>query len=276
MEDVLYGLNLEQLQKLTTIFRSDTSTLKDERSKLLIMFKMVNELNNGNEIKKLLIFNNIIDELGIPFLKYAKSLEVRQSNIHGIGVFTTVFIPKNAVITCYPIDFIQFGVNCSGGPKINKMPHDEIKDLFLKYSLNTQDGKYLLTGSIKDINKYKLGHLINDAHIPTLTQNTIDDLIKYTTISTKETNTEFEFLDNIIPVITSKRDVLPNEELTISYGFFHWACILNNQKFKNNSVAIQIILDKITELPNDTRHQTLALLIDIIEKSTKSFSFSAV
>lgn len=125
---------------------------------------------------------------------------VKESNIHGFGVFTNKSISKDEVLTIYPCDLLQTSVE-------QFIPENYIG---YGYCYPIHDD-YVVFGDSKKCSSDYCGHLINDF---SNNSNGYDwDSNGY--------NCNFKSLYGIILIIAT-RDINPNEELFIPYGPKYW------------------------------------------------------
>lgn len=223
-----------------------------------IIFKMLKD-----ELNSLLHLSLKIHEYGHLILKYAQFLEVRPSPLHGNGVFTTAFIPKGVVVTCYPMDFIQMCETSNsivGNFNVIDVKQEERDLIFQHHNIVSENDKYKYTGSIIKTSVYKLGHLINDYCKPSLTSNLLNDYIRYLATSFQNTNVKYQFVTKLIPMVVSKRDIVPNEELTCTYDFSYWLYLFDKKRFKTPSDVARQIYIQICKLPETMRVEAIDLL----------------
>ena len=166
-------------------------------------------------------------------------VEVKESNIHGIGVFAKQNILSGELITFYPGDLVEYNPNedrlipghisyvIKSKSLENQFPNKTYLDLMSNdyaFDINT---KYTMIGHpyFKECMDY-VGHLINDGakSNSTLKSNEI-----YYKISKIKQNCDFYSLKDLHIAIIATKNINIGEELFIHYGVGYW-----NTYNKNN------------------------------------------
>lgn len=149
-------------------------------------------------------------------------VEVKESSIHGKGVFSTQKIYKGDIITHYPADAVA--KRYRNGYKIYPKNKDfKVFDNWLNYCFDVEDIKI-----IGDPNKHTLshcGHLINEAYPNADNLKTIPlsfkMLMEYYMRVSHNRNAKFISYKSNVAIIATK-DIEPNTEITLSYGLEYW------------------------------------------------------
>ena len=173
-----------------------------------------------------------------PPLKYSKDIEIRDSKLHGKGVFAKTHIPKNTIITFYPAhaiglndDLIIANADLDFSKVIKKCKYDKLYGT----SDYSYDYNFLnLIGNPKQIdNELLLGHMLNDAVGNIFSnisyeniQNTLlfkNTTSKYIIWGTKKRNCIIQYhMKYPLAYILTTRDIMKDEELLIMYGSTYW------------------------------------------------------
>ena len=181
------------------------------------------KLENGNDYlvdkAKMKCLNTILRHNG-----NINHIELKESNIHGLGLFTKEPIKKGDFITFYPADIVAYETG-NGSAAIGysqrflehyETPAEHIKSC--NRNILTVDKFYSITASrIFDSDLAYAGHFINDA-------SSKDSLEEYLEEVKEKQNCEFvEIRPNNLHVgIGAIRDIEPGEEILSSYGFKYW------------------------------------------------------
>jgi len=181
------------------------------------------KLENGNDYlvdkAKMKCLNTILRHNG-----NINHIELKESNIHGLGLFTKEPIKKGDFITFYPADIVAYETG-NGSAAIGysqrflehyENPAEHIKSC--NRNILTVDKFYSITASrIFDSDLAYAGHFINDA-------SSKDSLEEYLEEVKEKQNCEFvEIRPNNLHVgIGAMRDIEPGEEILSSYGFKYW------------------------------------------------------
>jgi SET domain-containing protein len=136
-------------------------------------------------------------------------VEVRQSNIHGRGVFAKEDIKENEVLCFY--DGAKYYVEANYKSK-KDMPYYE-------YLYATD--KYEIHGFKNPKHPNGIAQLINDGSIMNNTNNLLVDIAKYQLNSIKNCNVEF-YEKNKNIYVRSLKTIKKDEELLVSYGYTYW------------------------------------------------------
>ena len=153
---------------------------------------------------------------------YINLVHIRKSEIHQNGVFATKFIPKDTLITFFPVDIIKMYFGTKSFNILNPDINNDTDFKHLDYSLVLND-KCKLIGSPKlTSNTAYIGHIINDGY------KYVGNADKYMKKSIKLANVKYEIFDidcpRFIPIIAI-RDINAGEELLMTYGLQRWSSL---------------------------------------------------
>ncbi len=199
-------------------FISDKFTLVNKKNAFAkIIQKIMNKEMCGicNKCYYEVIYINEIIKLTIDTFRNTFPLtEVKQSNIHGHGVFAKENIAKNRIITFYPVHYIIDSESKNGAvylsPEISDLQMNTFK--ISDYILTGPEIELLQIGGHPEMYKeFQNGHIINHSN----KANTFFRLV----------NGNKDCLCNVW-LIVSTRDIKKGEELTVNYGP-RWNKILN-------------------------------------------------
>jgi len=178
-------------------------------------------------------------------LEYSNCVELRNSNIHGKGLFATSDIPEHVIITYYPAHMINHNDNLHYQPNyaLNQQTVESIIMHYSHYIDMNNDLAIVGDPNLTD-NKFLLGHMINDAggnvfnNIPfndTKNYITFKNLItQYYINAAKSFNCDFTSNadKNIICAVTTRK-ILKNEEILVMYEPLYWFNV--NYNMANNT-----------------------------------------
>lgn len=186
---------------------------------LLFMIKITR--NDGVNIGA--IITKITRENGLPF---TNCLEIKDSTIHGKGVFAKTDIPSGTVVGIYPyhgrIEGRKYFVT---DDYLKYVGTEEVG--FEDYKIHIGNKKFIF--GIPSIQEdYLVGHLINDSYPYVNDVESVNDIDKYSKLFEKYTmyslsnnNCKFITYDDLIYVKTIK-PIKSGEELLTSYDFNYW------------------------------------------------------
>ena len=179
----------------------------------------------------------IIDHVKIRLLSgmipvKLNKVEVKESAVHGLGLFAKTNILKGELITLYPGDIIEFTPNgdrdqanhlvrrsCSLRSQEQFANIDE-SSINYDYAF-TLDKFYSIIGNPYFINDSSyLGHFINDSSVCYHNEESIRDYLS--NINTKN-NCKFQILCGLHVAIVATKNINIGEELFISYGIKYWS-----------------------------------------------------
>jgi len=169
-----------------------------------------------------------------------KSVEIRKSDVHGNGIFTTNHIKKGQIICFYPIDILATDNNTYADPeeliKYNIDLHDKKTITHLrKYKLNLlSDGSISCMGipQKKDLSNLFIGHYVNDSASFKFTRKQ-DETIKDT--KTRIRNIVYRYAynsnnnvviqkndNNTLIYLVATKDIPIDHEIFVSYCPEFW------------------------------------------------------
>lgn len=151
------------------------------------------------------------------------TLLIKESPIHGLGVFANVDIPAWTPITQYPAHYVYKDGKITVYKMYGKRTKDEILDMHKRYGLTISKGLTIIGD--KDIyNVNECGHLLNDASMiefpekSMLSKTKLKHLIRdYYNQTRYKVNTIY-FQGHLI----STRNIREGEEILCSYGARYW------------------------------------------------------
>lgn len=156
-------------------------------------------------------------------------VEMRNSNVHGDGVFAIRHILKEEIITFYPAHGFELD-----GHKV--APHnDNINQNFMSseqsndYQLSITD-KFSIYGNPNIRNKNVLGHMINDSRqINTERDDDIsirNGIYRYS-IDNKSNCILLSNIKNRYSYVKAIKNINVNEEIFVEYGEYYWLDKMN-------------------------------------------------
>lgn len=169
-------------------------------------------------------------------LKYASNIEVKNSKIHGRGVFAKTKIPKNTVVTFYPAHAIHLdtdlvAIEDNFIKKVKECKYDKL------YGISEHSYNYSFLNIIGDPNQTDnpqlLGHMLNDAVGNVFSGINFDKLndkilfknttAKYIILGMKNRNCIIKYHKKYpLAYILTTRDIEKDEELLLLYGTMYW------------------------------------------------------
>jgi SET domain-containing protein len=206
--------------------------------------------DNKEEDKKRIIngFNAIILCTLFETTDSGKGLDkvyVKESKIHGLGVFAKKHIKKGSLITYYPahyaIAFVEGRKNGEKERNIRIMPSQTV----MKRGL-TFDAEYL--PYMTDINSYYsicgdprindnpgfLGHMMNDCAVghSTLDNYNPKDEEVYMNVVLHKVNAFIKYDPNptCTVTVTAHKDIKKDEEVLTAYGYHYWTQVNSMRK----------------------------------------------
>jgi hypothetical protein len=195
--------------------------------------------------KTRLIFNSLSSELsltdiissighGVPFPLNYNFVEVKNSNVHGRGLFATRNMPPNVIITYYPAHAIIMGRTCHISDN-NKKFGRNIEIISKEYSRYLSFDKDIqIIGNPNNVsNPLLLGHMINDGGcniFKDVEYEKTKDITKfknlfaeYYILGSKRVNCHFCVDNNEICIsVVTKRKINKGEELFALYDPIYW------------------------------------------------------
>jgi hypothetical protein len=217
------------------------------------------------------LLNTVVQEIKIDLENInsvqndSSYIEIKPSCLHGNGLFAARDIPKNTIITYYPMDAFSFPT--SDTIFFTKNSSENLKSNILQaeidYSINTE---YKYKDQIFDITLYGdslkyddlkfVGHMINDscgnlfANLENKDKNNEikikNAIFKYCIDSINKNNAYFDAQDNKL-CVKSLRSIKCGEELLVGYEWYHWYKKQFNEFFPD-SILDEQFLDKLNQI----------------------------
>lgn len=155
---------------------------------------------------------------------------IKQSKVHGNGLFSKVSIKKGEIITLYPCDVLAYypeeTKKCVGYMFSEELSDNE--EMKLKFNQNRdfyKDYQYAINTTYSIIgmpeintNTTYLGHICNDG----AQGHSIKDKKIYEKISVIKSNAFYKNICDSMVAIVAIRDIQPNEEILVTYGHGYW------------------------------------------------------
>lgn len=162
---------------------------------------------------------------------------IKESKIHGLGVFAKKYIKKGSLITYYPahyaVAFVEGRKNGERSREISIIPSKtvkarklEFKEEYLPYMTDI-NSYYSICGDprIHD-NPGFLGHMMNDCAVghSTLDNYNPKDEKVYMIVTMHKLNALIKYEPNptCTVVVEAHRDIKKDEEVLTAYGYHYW------------------------------------------------------
>jgi hypothetical protein len=216
----------------------DQSTFDD--LKLIVSFAGPHPLKKPKTIqdydrKHVALAERLLD-VPIPLDK----VEVRESPIHGRGVFAKKKVSKGELITVYPAHYVSvhpeghsnpgaFGLMGSALAERSGSILTEI--MRRSYSFDVTD-HYVIYGHPDLIDDpVFLGHMINDGAKGHSTKTNYDqkDSSVYDKVSLALSNAEFELLGGLCVCVVATKEINIGDEVLVTYGYPYWISVNSSQ-----------------------------------------------
>lgn len=204
---------------------------------LMEMTKLLTTINRPRgEVDIALSYYNIISHVGPPPFLPKNLLEVKNSDIHGKGVFAKNNIDANQVVSLYPCHGLikeNFKYYCE--EKNSGEYGDLLFDLnHYKILLNRKGDRVFIYGNPYIQDEGSVGHLINDSYknvseLKKLNKHTMKLSLKYMLDSVKSNNCTLVQSNDYVYVKTTKY-INKGDELLTNYGFHYWCSELNRDE----------------------------------------------
>jgi len=180
----------------------------------------------------------LIQELVNPLeIKYPET-SIRQSNIHGRGVFVCEDIDPLKVVTCYPIQYIE---SLSSG-----FPQKGSSTDFVRcrdYALHKEE--FMIYGDPDILDPTKLGHMVNDP-VGNTFKNCHDIRNGISRYAVNFGKANCVFVTGVIPFlnyIVSIKPIEKNDEITVCYDPLYW---YNRLPSVTPDLRVEMMLSTIT------------------------------
>ena len=205
-----------------------------EQNELELCEKILYNIYKNNSKRKLCEVDNKTYDVEIAKINCLRliscgielnKVEVKQSIIHGKGVFAKVDISIDELITFYPGDIVDYYPNGEVYPSVvltwnsKRLGKKETYD-YHTYACSI-DKNYEIIGDPEFEDPSYLGHLINDAGNHDSTEKSIEE---YDDFNIFKTNCEFHCCkENLHMAIKAIKNIKEGEELLIQYGSGYWS-----------------------------------------------------
>lgn len=223
----------ERLVKASYLFRME-----------LLLGHDVSSTESKNNQPNRIILETLLVSVEEP-TKCFSTVIVKESKIHGMGVFATSLIKKGDVITYYPPHYVLFFprgsqgsneisiVNCNLAVKAGISYQDLYSFSDYAFKLNSH---YSIVGDPRLTSDSNfLGHMVNDGAKGHSTKENYDkkDHKIYDIVSLSKMNAYFEeSYDDFLHVkVIAFRDIAEGEEIFAMYGYDYWT---NREKTRLN------------------------------------------
>jgi SET domain-containing protein len=161
-------------------------------------------------------------------------VHVKESNIHGNGLFAKTNIKQGEIITIYPCDILAYY------PEKNREDKEHVVAyIFCDELQDNQDAKNLFHDNKKFYKDYQL--VINESYsaigLPEITNNpsylghlcndgarghSLSDKKIYETVSVLKSNAYFKNICDCMMVVVAIKDINENDEILVTYGHGYW------------------------------------------------------
>jgi hypothetical protein len=205
-------LSITQMNTIDMIYKKNyLNEIKYDKSPIS------NKINKIDTLRQTLMNNMTFNKLDI--------VEVRNSKIHGKGVFAKRDIKENEILTFYPIDILKLQVDDStyiASFSNRFLSKHEVKnhDKYEIYQYGMPNGNIIIGCPDFINNNNYIGHMINDISIHNKTKKSIKQYKK----NSKKCNCMYyncSDFDLYVPIVSTK-DIRKDEELFTSYGVQYW------------------------------------------------------
>lgn len=175
-----------------------------------------------------MLFSLSLTENPLPYNN--DDIEVKQSTIHGNGVFAKRDIPKDNMVTIYPTQYIYENI---GNLKHERFANAEHFDYDHRYAIKTTH--YHVIGDPTRLeNMMLVGHILNDSACNFDKGNYAVQHVKNIVgryILSSDNNCAFKEIHDII-YLKAIKDIKKDDELFVSYGPGYWMSGEQNLIFK--------------------------------------------
>lgn len=176
------------------------------------------DVQNGNELQYYKEkYQKYFDISNQNNIKNYFDVYIKNSVIHGLGVFANKDFVEGDLITRYPAHYIY------------KLNHYLIHNINFKANDNFKDYRYdlgdniVINGHPKIINNMTLvGHICNDGYKHNFQTNNKKNRNKYNKKAKRINNSVFIKFDDEIINIVSFKNIKKDEEILVPYGFNYW------------------------------------------------------
>lgn len=217
------------LHKLQCRRKSDLVVNLSEINGLL---SQITQLDNPLKRESVIKVLGLLEPLDYFWSRY---LAVRESKVHGQGVFATRQLPAGAVLTGYPCHLLAVDREvvqiCEGTVDASAQRVQHLADA---YSFSMRGGLRLIGLPERCGDKRLLGHMLNDASLVNVFHGTPPDALRdplpygrllklYYKNLFAHCNCKFQQdARGLLIGIISTREIEPGEELLLNYGLTYW------------------------------------------------------
>lgn len=185
-------------------------------------------------------------------------VEVKESPIHGRGVFATRDIKRGEAVCLYPADYVMLNYN----GEVYTTKDNDMKDFDMDYAFSWYYKNQLIhiIGNKTKYTPLLCGHLVNDARLnmKELTYKKgdekmlLNELIKY---GYADSNVKLE-KSKYVAYLRACKDIKKGEELLTSYGFSYWV--------KDNALYYDSLMNDLKKYINTLDKKTKAVYTNLI------------
>jgi uncharacterized protein Veg len=160
-------------------------------------------------------------------------VHIKQSKIHGNGLFSSVNIKKGDIITLYPCDILAYYpdkdrekdhyVSYIYSEILNennelKTKFEQNRKYYKGYQLSVNDEYSIIGLPEYDNDPTYMGHICNDG----ARGHTLEDKKIYDKISILKSNACFRNINDCMMAVVALRNISINEEILVTYGHGYW------------------------------------------------------
>lgn len=202
----------------------------EERSKFLR--DVISKRKTRTQVSDPVLIECLFRSISIPLALDINRCYVGDSKIAGRGLFASRKILKSEIITLYPPHYIVYNITPRGQPGTKHILKSDIvnskelnwDDKLWNYQFNFNN-EYSIIGDpqLTDDPSF-LGHMINDGakgH-SSKTKFIAKDKEIYNNIFLRVNNCIPECIDNLWVIIVAIKDINPDEEILMGYGYDYW------------------------------------------------------
>lgn len=168
---------------------------------------------------------------------WSDCLEVRQSAVHGRGVFATRRLPAGVLLTGYPCHLLVAGreiLQCAASANLAGLGQPELAQICDKYGFALSDELRLVGLPTECDDRRLLGHMLNDGCLADVFGGTpverlrdkrvlLPLLMRFYGNTLAHVNCIFRCdRSRVVCCVVSRREIQADEELLVSYGMPYW------------------------------------------------------
>jgi len=222
--------SLNNIFKTITEINTDTNKLSEEDiiTKLYLL-KQNQSLNLKKSLIEKNIFSTLFSFIDNPYPLQNNNIELKKSQLHGLGVFATENIEPNTIVTFYPAHAI---INNNSVYLHNNINFEYANDykLYFKNNITISANPNIIDNTLL------IGHLLNDSvciskeieyieHLEQLDQTEQIKKVKYDIckyLINSNNNCQFVKNDYGFCYVKTIKFVKKGDELLLSYGPLYW------------------------------------------------------